>query len=108
MTGKQRRYLRALAHALRPIVQIGQRGLTDAVLQQVDAALTDHELIKVKLGGDCRDGRIESEIAARTGAELAGRVGHVAILYRQHPEEPRIRLPAAAGQHGEEAPHDAL
>lgn len=107
MTGKQRRHLRALAHALRPIVQVGQRGLTDAVVQQVDAALDDHELIKVKLAGDCRDTGIAREIASRTGAELTGRVGHVVILYRRHPEEPRIRLPAA-GQQGEEAPHDPL
>lgn len=46
MTGKQKKYLRGLAHDMKPLVQIGQRGLTDAVAGQVDAALTDHERIR--------------------------------------------------------------
>ena len=53
MNGKDRRYLRGLAHGLSPVVIVGQRGLSDAVVRQVDGALTDHELIKVRLGGEC-------------------------------------------------------
>jgi RNA-binding protein len=95
MKGKDRRYLRALAHALNPVVIVGQRGLSDAVLRQVDAALTDHELIKVRLGGECPTGRDEAAetLAMRTGAEVAGHIGRVLILYRAHPETPRIVLP---------------
>jgi RNA-binding protein len=96
MTGKERRYLRALAHRLSPVVIIGQRGLSDALVRQVDGALTDHELIKVRLGAECSAGRDEvaDTLAERTGADVAGIVGRVLILYRAHPEKPRIVLPA--------------
>jgi RNA-binding protein len=95
MTGKERRHLRALAHRLSPVVIIGQRGLSDAVVRQVDGALTDHELIKVRLGNECPVRRDEATpaLAARTGAEVAGTIGRVVILYRPHPEHPRIMLP---------------
>jgi RNA-binding protein len=97
MTGKERRYLRALAHRLSPVVIVGQRGLSDAVVRQVDGALADHELIKVRLGGECRLGRDEltAALAERTRSEVAGAVGRVLILYRPHPERPRIVLPGA-------------
>lgn len=96
MNGKDRRHLRGLAHSLNPVVIIGQRGLTDAVVRQVDGALTDHELIKVRLGGECPVHRDEAgeQLAQRTGAELAGHIGRVLILYRPHPQKPRIVLPS--------------
>ena len=99
MNGKDRRYLRGLAHGLNPVVLVGQRGLTDAVVKQVDGALTDHELIKVRLGGECPIDRDEAgeTLAMRTGAELAGHIGRVLILYRPHPEKPRIALPSGGG-----------
>ena len=95
MTGKERRHLRALAHRLSPVVIVGQRGLSDTVVRQIDGALADHELIKVRLGSECPLGRDEvaGALAERTGAEVAGTVGRVVILYRAHPEQPRIRLP---------------
>jgi RNA-binding protein len=97
MHGKHRKYLRGLAHGLSPVVIIGQRGLSDAVVRQVDGALTDHELIKVRLGSECPTDRdaAAAELVARTGAELAGQIGRVLILYRPHPEHPRISLPAS-------------
>lgn len=99
MTGKDRRHLRALAHRLSPVVIVGQRGLSDAVVRQVDGALTDHELIKVRLGGECPVGRDEAStvLAERTGCQVAGALGHVLVLYRPHPETPRIVLPSGAG-----------
>ena len=97
MTGKERRYLRALAHRLSPVVIVGQRGLSDAVVQQVDGALTDHELIKVRIGGECPVDRDEaaSVLSERTHCAVAGSVGRVVILYRPHPERPRIVLPGS-------------
>jgi len=96
MNGKDRRYLRGLAHNLNPVVIIGKGGLSDAVVRQVDGALTDHELIKVRLGGECPVDRDEAgeTLAMRTQAELAGHIGRVLILYRPHPEKPRIVLPS--------------
>jgi RNA-binding protein len=96
MTGKDRRYLRGLAHNLNPVVIVGKGGLSDAVVRQIDGALTDHELIKVRLAAECpidRDGAAEM-LAMRTAAELAGQIGRVLILYRPHPESPRIVLPS--------------
>lgn len=97
MTGKERRYLRGLAHRLSPVVIVGQRGPSDAVVRQVDGALTDHELIKVRVGNECPADRTEvgATLAERTGCELAGAVGRVLILYRPHPERPRIVLPGS-------------
>ncbi|MDX2168501.1 MAG: ribosome assembly RNA-binding protein YhbY [Deltaproteobacteria bacterium] len=97
MTGKDRKYLRGLAHRLNPVVIVGQRGLSEGVVRQVDQALTDHELIKVRIGGECPATRDEaaSVFGERTGCEVAGIIGRVLILYRPHPEQPRITLPGA-------------
>ena len=92
-TPRQRKWLRGRAHALRPVVLVGQAGVTDAVLASVDAALTARELIKVRLH-EPDDKHADAEArAARTGATLCGLVGHTVILYRPHPERPTIVLP---------------
>ena len=98
MTGKDRRHLRALAHRLSPVVIVGQRGLTDAVVRQIDAALTDHELIKVRLGSESPVDRDEAAgvLSERTGCAVAGVIGRVLTLYRPHPDKPRIVLPSGA------------
>ena len=94
LNGRQKRKLRALAHSLEPVVQIGQRGVTQAVALQVDRALGDHELIKVRLGAESPIDRDEAAnlLTPQTGGEVAGMVGRVLILYRPHPDHPRIRL----------------
>jgi RNA-binding protein len=97
LTGKQRRHLRALGHDLDPVVQIGKQGLTEAVLAAADAALTQHELIKVRVGTECPDDR--SDVAARLAPALKGEVaqvlGRTVLVYRRHPKEPKIQLPKA-------------
>ncbi|HXS18806.1 MAG TPA: ribosome assembly RNA-binding protein YhbY [Polyangiaceae bacterium] len=97
LTGKQLRHLRALAHDLKPIVQLGKHGLTDAVQAQVDRALLDHELIKVKLGGESPTEMAEftQTVTVALHAHLAQVIGNIAILYRRHPQEPKISLPRA-------------
>lgn len=96
LKGADRRYLRKLAHGLQPCVQIGKAGLTPNVLAQVEQNLLAHELIKVRFI-DHKDEKkaLSAELAAATRSELAGTVGHLAILYRPHPhpEKRRIRLP---------------
>jgi RNA-binding protein len=100
LTSKQRKHLRGLAHELKPLVQVGQRGLTDALARQVDAALTAHELVKVRIGGESPDagGEVAARLCERLGCDLAGSIGHVLILFRANPEAPRIRLPDPPAQ----------
>jgi RNA-binding protein len=95
LTGKQRRHLRALGHDLDPVVQLGKQGLTEAVVAAVDEALERHELVKVRLGTECPDGR--EEVAERLGPAVKGEVaqilGRTLLLYRRHPKEAKIQLP---------------
>jgi len=96
LTEKQRRHLRGLAHALKPIVFISHAGASDAVAAETTQALNDHELIKVRVTGMEREARNQTlaSLASRTDSELIGRIGHIAILYRPHPDRPQIVLPA--------------
>jgi len=95
LTGKQRRYLRALGHHLEPVVQLGKHGLTEGVTQATDRALEDHELVKIKLGTECPAERDEvaEALATELNAEVAQTMGRTILLYRRHPKEPRIQLP---------------
>ncbi len=93
MTGYQRKYLRGLAHGLKPVVQVGHGGVTEPVLGAVETALLDHELIKVRLLKPENKKALARELAQGAGAELCGLVGHTAILYKAHPEEPVIVIP---------------
>jgi RNA-binding protein len=105
ISGKQKKFLRGLAHDKNPLVQIGQRGLTEAATRQIDDALSDHELIKVRIAAEAPIGRKEAaeEICSRLGCEVAGSIGHVLILYRAHPDNPVIALPTStAATAGEE------
>jgi RNA-binding protein len=92
LSARQRRKLRALAHPLKPIVLIGQSGLSDGVVQAVEAALLDHELIKVQMRQPEDKNATAAALADATGSALCGLVGHVVILYRRHPEAPRITI----------------
>jgi RNA-binding protein len=96
LKGSDRKHLRGLAHHLKPVVQVGKQGLIDNLITTVNQALDAHELIKVKFVDFKRQkDELSSELATRTESELAGLVGNVAILYRQHSnvEKRKIRLP---------------
>jgi len=91
LTSKERAHLKSRAHALEPVVHIGGSGVTDAVVAEVDRALTAHELIKVKIGGDDRAERVAvgEALCQRTDAAAVHRVGKVLILWRPRPiDEP--------------------
>ncbi|HEY3804948.1 MAG TPA: ribosome assembly RNA-binding protein YhbY [Kofleriaceae bacterium] len=95
LTGKQRRHLRALAHALHPIVQVGKDGLDEGLVAAVDRALADHELVKVKVGENAAATKDEvaDELAGKTRSEVAQVIGNIVVLYRADPDEPVIALP---------------
>ena len=98
MTGYQRKYLKGLAHGLKPTVLIGQKGLQTSVFAAVEAALNRHELIKIKFV-DFKQKALKEEMSAaiekETGARRVAVIGHTTILYRQHPDpvKRRIHLP---------------
>jgi len=76
--------LRAIGHKLKPVVTVAGKGLTENVLIELDRALTDHELIKVKLAVGSREGRtaMAEQICAQTGATLVQSIGNVVLLLR--------------------------
>lgn len=88
ITSRERAQLKARAHPLEPIVQVGQAGLSDALVAEVDRALAVHELIKIRLGGADREVRaaLADALSARTGAAEVQRVGKVLVLWRPKPE----------------------
>ena len=85
---RERSHLKARAHALEPIVQVGQAGASDSVVAEVDRALAAHGLIKVKLAGD-RDKRdaLAGTLAERTNSAIVQQVGRVAVLWRPRPDD---------------------
>jgi RNA-binding protein len=95
LTGKQRQYLRGLAHPLAPVVRVGKAGVTPSVVAETKKSLRSHELIKVRIDVDASAERrtLADSLASETDAQVAGVVGKVAILYRAREEEPEIELP---------------
>ncbi len=95
LSSNQKRYLRGLAHPLKPVILVGAKGITDALISELDLALDHHELIKVRIAADDREAR-DAGIAAlveRSGAQLVQRVGNVACLFRRNPDAPQVPLP---------------
>jgi RNA-binding protein len=88
LTTKERAHLKARAHALEPVVQVGSTGVTDRLVAEVDRALRAHELIKVKIPVADRAARIAvgDEICARTASAAVHRVGKILILWRARQE----------------------
>jgi RNA-binding protein len=92
LTGKQRRKLRALGHHLTVVVQVGQKGITPELVAAVEQALTDHELVKVKLSADAVDDRhaAAEALAEQTGSALAQVIGRTVLLYKKRKKNPKI------------------
>jgi RNA-binding protein len=95
LTNAQKRYLRGLAHSLKPVVLVGAKGVSDALLAEFELALEQHELLKVRVAAGDRDLRDAwlADMSARTGASLVGRIGHTAVFYRRRRENPLVILP---------------
>ncbi len=95
LNSKQRAYLRSLGNELEPIFQIGKGGLSDELLDQLDAALEARELIKVRVLKNCLEdeGDIADEISEALDCDVVQRIGRVILLYRPSIEDPRIVLP---------------
>ncbi len=98
LKGSQRKHLRGLAHAMKPVVLVGDRGITDSLVKNLDQALLDHELVKVKFLTP-KEKEAKEEMAGRLekalSAEMVGMIGHTAIFFRQHldPEKRKVAVP---------------
>ncbi|MCP5351805.1 MAG: ribosome assembly RNA-binding protein YhbY [Chromatiales bacterium] len=95
LSNAQKKHLRGLAHALNPVVMIGDKGLSDNVMNEITIALDHHELIKVRLRAE-RDDRAAylEEIVSATGAEAVQSIGQIVVLFRRNPKNRKISLPA--------------
>lgn len=95
LSNTQIRYLRGLAHALKPVVMVGGKGLTDAVLAELEIALDHHELVKVRIAAEDRGARdaVALDIAERANAHAVQRIGNVLALYRRNRKKPKLALP---------------
>ena len=100
LNGKQRSYLRALAHTLKPVVQIGHGGLSDSVMTAIEGALQTHELIKVRITGndEIAAAELTTEIEKRTRSAVAQVIGKTLVLYRARKKDPVIVLPKAGAK----------
>ena len=89
ISDRQRRWLKAQSHHRKPVVSVGQAGITESLLAELEGALAHHELLKVKVAAgdrELRDSIIERMLEA-TGADLVNRIGNVAVLYRANPKK---------------------
>lgn len=95
LSERQKRYLKALAHRLKPVVTVGQLGLRDSVLLEIDTALSAHELLKTRINASDRGERasLVDQISLKTQAEVVQRIGHVAVFFRRNQKKPQIALP---------------
>lgn len=93
LTSAQRQYLKGLAHSLSPVVIIGEKGLTEAVIKEIDQALKAHELIKIKAGSDDKEtrSRWQGEVCRQLGATSVQMIGKILVVYRPA-DKPVIQL----------------
>ena len=95
LSKKQIKFLRAKSHDLKPVVLMGQKGLTEEVLNEIDNALTHHELVKIKLSVDDRVARkqLTTEICDRSQSEAVQSIGKTLSIYRVNSDKAIINLP---------------
>jgi RNA-binding protein len=88
MDAKTRKHMKQIAHHLDPVVSVGDHGLSENLLAEAERALTDHELIKVRIHSDDREARsaLGNELAARCSAEVVQKIGKIFVLYKPNPE----------------------
>ena len=95
LTSAQTRFLRGQAHGLKAILQVGGKGISSTLVEEVSGALEHHELIKVKVAAEDREARdaLIDDLVRRTGSSLVQRIGHTAVLYRPSQDHRQIVLP---------------
>ncbi len=95
LSESNKKFLRGLGHQLKPVVAVGDAGLSSSVMQEFESTISHHELIKVRIRAASRESReaLIDELCQRESGSLIQRIGNVALIYRPNPDQPRIRLP---------------
>ncbi len=95
LSEKQRKHLRSLGHPMKPVVMVGNQGLTEAVLAEVHKSIEHHELMKIRVTVGDRDARDEilHRIAEHCSAELVQRIGNIGLFFRPRKKNTKISLP---------------
>ena len=91
----QIKYLVSLAHSLKPVIMIGQHGITENILKELDIALNHHELVKIKIAGEDRDSKnaIVEQLCKSSDTDKVQAIGKTLTLYRRNKDKPKIELP---------------
>ncbi len=94
LTNKQNKFLRGLAHELNPVVKVGQHGVNEASVKEINRCLADHELIKIRIACDDQEmfKAILAEIESTSGATTVDAIGHTVVIYKRS-KQPKIELP---------------
>jgi RNA-binding protein len=97
LSNPQKRYLRGLAHDLKPIILVGAKGVSPALVAELDGALERHELLKVKFAAEDRETRDAwiADLVAQSRSELVARIGNIVVLFRRSQDKALIILPKA-------------
>jgi RNA-binding protein len=95
LSDKQKKHLRGIAHDLKPIIHVGNAGISSGLTAELDQTLEHHELVKVKLRVGDREARNQAidAMVEKTRASLVARIGNTAVLYRRRNKNPGIELP---------------
>jgi len=97
LSAAQTKYLRGLGHQLKPVIVVGDAGLSASLLSEFSSTIDHHELIKVRVRAGDRETRdtIIRDLCQNQSAELVTRIGNVALVYRQNPDKPKIPMPVS-------------
>jgi RNA-binding protein len=91
----QIKHLKSLTHNLKPVIMVGQNGITENLLTELEIAVNHHELVKIKIAGEDRDKRAEMiiQLTEAVSAEIVQRIGKTVTLFRRNAKKPKIELP---------------
>ncbi len=95
LTNNQKKYLRSMGHVLKPVVMVGQHGLSESVLAELETTMNKHELLKIKVRADGKDEKQQmiNQIVEVSKSHLIQVIGNIMVIYRAFDEDPQIILP---------------
>jgi RNA-binding protein len=95
LSRSQIKHLVSLAHHLKPVIMVGQHGVTENLLKELEIALDHHELVKIKIAGEDRDSRQQmiQQLCEASGAQTVQAIGKTLTLFRRNRQKPKIELP---------------